>query len=283
MNPMRTAESVPVSVVVPCYRCAGTIDRAVASIAAQTVVPEEVFLIDDHSGDAGVTLESLRRAQEQYRDRLEIRIIDREKNGGPGDARNAAWDQATCPYIAFLDADDSWHPRKLALQYAWMSNHPEVDFCGHATKQIEHGAAAESVAAEFSVKRIGKCALLFSNRFSTRSVMLKRQLPFRFPSGQRYSEDYQLWLSLAFNGVAGAVMDAPLAYSYKEAFGVGGLTQNMAAMQRGELRNYGQLLDTGRISPVWYAAAVSVSYVKYWRRRLLAWSRRCPKETGHGA
>ena len=40
-----------VSVVVPCFRCTDTIERAIASVAAQTVVPEEVILVDDASGD----------------------------------------------------------------------------------------------------------------------------------------------------------------------------------------------------------------------------------------
>jgi hypothetical protein len=139
------------------------------------------------------------------------------------------------------------------------------------------------VAAEFFVKHIGKHALLFSNRFPTRSVMLKRQLPFRFPLGQRYSEDYQLWLSLAFHGASGVVISVPLAYSYKEAFGTGGLTQNMAAMQCGELQNYRQLLDAGQISWIWYAAAISVSYIKYWRRRVLMRLRPCSTRACHGA
>jgi glycosyltransferase involved in cell wall biosynthesis len=283
MSLAQRTERVPVSVVIPCYRCVDTLERAVASVAAQTAAPQEVVLVEDHSADAGRTLASLRQAQERYRGHLTIRIIALERNSGPGEARNAAWEQAACPYIAFLDSDDSWHPRKLELQYAWMSHHPDVDFCGHATKQLGQGEVPESVAAAFSVKYIDKHALLFSNRFSTCSVMLKRQSPFRFPLGQRYSEDYQLWLSLAFHDATGAVMDVPLAYSYKEAFGMGGLTQNMAAMQHGELQNYRQLLDAGRISWVWYAAAVSVSYVKYWRRRALTWWRLRSKGACHGA
>ncbi len=50
---------VPVSVVIPCYRCADTIERAMESVMAQTVAPTEVRLVEDGSGDDGRTLAML--------------------------------------------------------------------------------------------------------------------------------------------------------------------------------------------------------------------------------
>lgn len=270
MNPTRT-QQVPVSVIIPCYCCADTIDRAIASVAAQTAWPQEVFLVDDHSADGGITLDSLRQVQERYRDRFSIHIIERAENSGPSDARNLAWEQANCPYIAFLDADDSWHPRKLELQYGWMSRHPEAGFSGQATREFGPGGMPEITAAELPVRPVGKYALLFSNKFSTPSIMLKRDLPFRFPQGRRYAEDYQLWLSLIFNNVSAFIMDLQLTYSYKKPFGAGGLSKSMAPMHRGELENYRQLLRSRSISPGLYAAVFAVSHAKYWRRRFLMW------------
>ena len=62
----------PVSVVIPCYRCADTIARALASVAAQTLVPEEVILVEDGSPDS--TLERLRQLEESH-ERGWIRIV----------------------------------------------------------------------------------------------------------------------------------------------------------------------------------------------------------------
>jgi glycosyltransferase involved in cell wall biosynthesis len=267
MSPTRTPQ-VPISVIIPCYRCADTIDRAVASVAAQTALPQEVFLVDDHSADAGVTVASLRRVQEDYGDSLKIQVIEREKNSGPSDARNLAWEQAAYSYIAFLDADDSWHPRKLELQYGWMSAHPEAGFSGQAFREADSEGMLEISTAP-SVRLVKKYSLLFSNKFFTSSIMLKRCLPFRFPQGRRYSEDYQLWLALVFHDMRGYIMDTPLTYSYKKPFGAGGLSKNMVPMHRGELENYKELLRSGLISPVLYAAVIAVSYAKYWQRRLL--------------
>ena len=53
--------TVPVTVVVPCFRCAHTITRALDSVAAQTARPEAIILVDDASGDG--TAETLQRLQ----------------------------------------------------------------------------------------------------------------------------------------------------------------------------------------------------------------------------
>jgi len=101
----------PVSVIIPCYRCADTIGRAVESMIWQTLPPKEILLVEDYSQDEGKTLASLYDLQRKFQDKITIKVIPLLKNGGPGGARNTGWDEAQQPYLAFLDADDSWHPR----------------------------------------------------------------------------------------------------------------------------------------------------------------------------
>jgi len=74
-----------VSVIIPCYRCTDTIERAVNSIAEQTLLPAEVILVDDLSGDN--TLAQLHRIQENYPQGW-IHVIALPKNASPGTARN---------------------------------------------------------------------------------------------------------------------------------------------------------------------------------------------------
>ena len=92
----------PVSVIIPCYRCADTIERAVESVALQTSPPQEIFLVEDCSDDTGKTLQTLQRLKQIYQDKFEINIIVLKTNNGPGGARNAGWSEATQPYLAFL-------------------------------------------------------------------------------------------------------------------------------------------------------------------------------------
>src|SRR5699024_8519197 len=99
----------PVSVIIPCYRCADVISRAIESLSGQSWLPKEVILIDDASDDN--TLEALHKLQTEHKAGW-IRVHSMSKNGGPGVARNMGWDLAAENYIAFLDSDDIWHPRK---------------------------------------------------------------------------------------------------------------------------------------------------------------------------
>ena len=117
-----------VSVIIPCYRCASTITRAVDSVYAQTMTPIEVIIIDDNSLDN--TLEEIRILKKNYPHDW-IKIISLHDNVGPGEARNAGWNIAKGDYIAFLDSDDSWHSRKIEFQYEWMMHNPDVAITGH--------------------------------------------------------------------------------------------------------------------------------------------------------
>src|SRR5262245_23141860 len=145
MVSLSTPEPASVSVVIPCWRSARTIQRAVASVAAQSLAALEVVLVDDASGDDTLSvLNSIRAGCTQGW----IKVIALPKNGGPGPARNAGWDAARGEYVAFLDADDAWHPRKLELHIGWLMAHPEVVLSGHRSVLVKEGEpfAVEGIA-----------------------------------------------------------------------------------------------------------------------------------------
>jgi glycosyltransferase involved in cell wall biosynthesis len=247
----------PVSVVIPCYRCAATIGRALASVLAQTRRPAEIILVDDASDDASC---------DAARAFPETRIIRLEKNLGPGGARNAGWDMATQDYVAFLDADDAWHPRKLELQLGWMQAHPEADLTGHATLLGE-------APLEVSIRgawRVTPAMLLLANRFSTPTVVLRRGLPQRFAAGKRHSEDYLLWLELALAGRTLYRLEAPLAVLFKPAYGAGGLSGQLWRHEAGELDAIARLRRAGQLGRASAAAASAWSCLKFGRRLLLS-------------
>ena len=102
-----STNTAPVSVLIPCYCCTETIERAVRSVVAQTLLPAEVWLIDDGSPDEGRTLETLNTLQQRYGDQTRVEVLSFTENRGLAAARNAGWDAATQPYIALLDADDA--------------------------------------------------------------------------------------------------------------------------------------------------------------------------------
>jgi len=261
--------SAPVSVVIPCFRCAQTVERAVFSIVQQTLLPEQVLLVEDCSGDAGETLNSLYRIQASYGDRLNVKIIRLEKNGGPGVARNAGWEAAKSSYIAFLDADDVWHPRKLEIQIAWMEAHPEVALTGTRTLVIERLEEAPVQLPPITVRKLAFSRMLVINSIPTRSVVVRSNVPNRFLPGKRYSEDYLLWLSAIADGYQAFLLEVPLAYSFKRDFGVGGLSAHLWKFHCEVLDTYKRLYQAGHINWVTHKFLGAYSFLKLMRRWFL--------------
>jgi glycosyltransferase involved in cell wall biosynthesis len=270
---IHNSTAVPVSVLIPCYGSAGTIARAVESVAAQSVLPAEVILIDDCSQDAGKTVSELHRLQEQYADRLPIKVISLPKNVGAGGSRNAGWGVASQPYIAFLDADDAWHPRKLEIQYAYMSANPDVVLCGHGHRLLQHkDEHPDWEVGPWEARPVHKWELLLSNRFTTPSAMVRRDVTPRFVEGQRYMEDHMLWLLLVCGGGQVVKLSAELAAIYKRSFGVAGLSAQVGPMGRGDLGNYRRLHRAGCINALQLGVLGFYSALKHLRRLMIYWS-----------
>ena len=262
----------PVSVIIPCYRCTDTIARAVQSVILQTLLPKEILLVEDCSDDGGVTLASLYRLQQNFQGKSRIIVIPLKVNSGPGEARNAGWDAASEAMIAFLDADDEWHPKKLDIQYGYMQQNPTVSVTGH--QYVYANQSDQTVPAlleTLTTKNISPRSLLFKNSFPTSSVMLKREIAFRFATGKRYSEDFYLWQQLACAGLIIVRIEVALVNYYKALYGAGGLSGKLWQMEKGELNNFVALRKAGSINWLLYVAASSFSVAKYIMRMAGVW------------
>lgn len=267
-------EVIPVTVIIPCFRCKDTLERAIQSVAEQTVLPGEVILVDDYSNDG--TFEHMQFLMRKY-DELNIRVKGLKVNRGPAVARNSGWALAKMPYIAFLDADDTWHPRKLEVQYKYMAAHPEIDISGHHRLVVkDEYANLENVFSgafepvNVSVKPVKKYKALFKNPFSTSTVMLKRDITFRFDPEKYRSEDYLLWLTGLLSGLQVVCFEASLSFRYTLPFGEGGLSKNLTAMLKGNLDTYSRLKDLGLLTKTEMHFFKCFSLVKFIRRYLLS-------------
>ncbi|GIT98129.1 glycosyltransferase family 2 protein [Sulfurovum sp. TSL1] len=257
-----------VSVVIPCYNAEKTIVRALDSIVNQTLLPLEVVIVDDKSMDNSCDIiKSYAKEQEKN---VPIKLIELDKNAGPAKARNVGWDNAKGEYIAFLDADDSWHPQKLELQYNYMSEHPDVVLSGHLYEVVDaNNVLIESKKID-EIEKITKSKLLFSNRFSTPTVMLKRGFLSRFREFKKYSEDYLLWLEIVLNGNDAILLKSKLTYLFKAEYGVSGLSGNMFNMYKGGLVNYKILLNEKLIGFFLYVILVIYRSLKFLRMLIVS-------------
>lgn len=114
---MTDRETPTVSVVIPAYNAAPLLPDTIDSVLDQTYAHVEVIVVDDGSADE--TPEILA----DYGDA--IRAI-RQENAGSASARNRGIEAAEGEYIALLDADDRWLPRKLERQMQQLTTHPDL-------------------------------------------------------------------------------------------------------------------------------------------------------------
>jgi glycosyltransferase involved in cell wall biosynthesis len=265
------APPAPVSAVIPCFRCVRTIRRAVASVVRQSLVPAELILVDDASGDG--TLGLLGDLQLEFGDRW-IKLIALDRNSGPAGARNAGWDAASGKYVAFLDSDDAWHPRKTELQYAFMEAHPEVALCGHDHRRLSDGDGMNTPLCRPGYRSVSLGALLLSNRFVTPSVIVRRDVALRFQVGKRHMEDHLLWIQIASEGRSVARLNEVLAFTFKAPVGASGLSARAWEMRKAELANYWTLRRSGRLGLAATLALCAYSLTKHLIRSLLLAVRR---------
>jgi glycosyltransferase involved in cell wall biosynthesis len=268
-----TRLSPTISCVMPCYNCADTLDRSVKSILAQSVQVAEILLVDDCSSDETLRLITL---LEQTDPRIVgIRMAE---NGGPARARNVGWERATGTFVAFLDADDTWHPQKLELQLRLLDRHPELAIVGHLVDVCVNFGVYETFELtdhdlEARSRRISSRSALIRNPWSTPSVLLRRDLAIRFDEDLRAAEDYLLWAQILCTSNKGMCLDLPLARLYKARYGASGLSGNLWEMEKGELQVIRKLHTRGNIS-FWLRLVLSMySLVKFLRRKVLTtWS-----------
>lgn len=106
-----------VSCIVPVYNGERFLAEALDSVIAQSLPAFEIIVIDDGSTDGTPDVIA------GYENRVRSQ---RQENAGPAAARNAGLHLASGELIAFLDADDLWHPEKLARQSARFAARPEL-------------------------------------------------------------------------------------------------------------------------------------------------------------
>ncbi len=199
-----------IAVVVPVFDGERHLAATLASVAAQTRVPDEVIVVDDGSRDGSAAVA----------ERAGARVI-RQANAGPAAARNRGVAATTCEWVAFLDADDLFAPDKLARQAAVLEAERDVAaVCSDAVilggaRDGERRSGGRPVPARL---RFGD--LLEGNPVIASSVLARRQAMLAAGGFDEdpvlvATEDYDLWLRMLDSaGASFAYVDAPLV-SYR--------------------------------------------------------------------
>ena len=184
-----------ITAIIPAYRAAGTIARALDSVLTQSCPPEEILVVDDGSPD------DMAASVRPYRERV---TLIRKSNGGAASARNLGLERARGELIAFLDADDYWEPNKLERQLAIFARYPQIGLtCGRWFTE-EPGAARIAppacTDADFDqvLAATGRHVFFLATKMWTSTILVRRSVlgTNRFVSGLEPAEDRDLWVRL---------------------------------------------------------------------------------------
>lgn len=207
-----------VSVVIPLYNKEPYVARCLGSVLAQTFSDYEVIVVDDGSTDGSAEV-ALRFQDDKVR-------IFRQENAGPGAARNRGVQESRGELIAFLDADDEWHPQFLERMVDFLRRWPQAGIVGSQWIDVATGAPSRVPMLEPLGGSEGIIANYFGDAvcppiLSSSSVVVRRSVledVGGFMTEERLGEDLELWARIALRYPVGYVA-APLAYYHREAEG----------------------------------------------------------------
>lgn len=228
------------SVVIPMYNAAQTVLSTIASCLDQSYPVKEVIIVDDASTD-----DSVAQVTAVYGDR--VKIVSFPVNCGPSAARNAGWAMATGDFVAFLDADDTWHADRIAIMKHFLEKDPAIDFIWNRYTHKPYTYAAINAGDEV-LKKTSLLELCVTNPIAPSAAVIRRTVRAPFDEQMRYSEDYK-WV-LKCKAVCNMYeVHLLLTYRSRPMMASGGQSQRLWKMRRGEIKSYASL---GKLNPFLY-------------------------------
>lgn len=247
-----------VSVLMPAYNGEKYIEEAIRSVMAQTISDWELVVIDDCSqDDTRFIVQSL--ALEDDR----IRLYRNLRNLGAARARNRGLDLCRGEYVALLDCDDVWYPKKLEKQLTLArQEQADIVYCGYA---IVDGSGRKCCRDFIVPESTDMESTLVQSVISCSTALLGKNVTtrYRFPENE-YHEDLALWLQLLGDGLK-AVGTAQVLAEYRIPPGSRACRKLLVSRQLWQLYRSVPGLSVGRSFRcfVQYAAAGFMKYRRW--------------------
>lgn len=231
-----------VSVVIPSFNRVETLQRALASVLAQTRLADEIIVVDDGSTDS---------TAEMIRNNFPDVVYLFQTNRGVSAARNTGIEHASGEWIALLDSDDEWLPEKLHRQLALLENSLELsddqkvchteEIWVRNGKRVNQMKKHEKAGGWIYQRCLPICAMSPSSIVIHRSVFDEVGL---FDENLPACEDYDLWLKICSRYPV-AYIEEPLIVKY------GGhedqLSRRYWGMDRFRVKSLLHILNEGRL------------------------------------
>jgi glycosyltransferase involved in cell wall biosynthesis len=270
-----------ISVIIPVYNSENTINACFDSVyndLKQAGYRFEIILINDGSTDD--SLKCLISIKDRYADSV---FVITQPNTGVSAARNAGLKIAQGQYIAFCDSDDIWIMGKIGKSMEILKNYPSVKCLGGKYIRNKNLAKEPSYRATHKIRNILLINQLFHNYFSPQTVIMSRSIiddGLFFNERRRYSEDAEYFNRIIKKYYSVVVDELFTTAIFKEnGYGHCGLSANLWKMEMGELNNIYIAYKELGVNIVICISACIFSIMKYLRRRLIVFMRKCIKCT----
>ena len=257
-----------ISVVIPMYNSERTIISTLDSIKNQTAFEQilEVRVINDGSTD-----DSLNLVKKYIEDNKKMPIIVIDKpNGGVSSARNVGMKEAKGEWIALLDSDDEWLPKKIEVQIKTINENPEIDFLGGDIDNRGLKILWKKIKGLYKANVKDICLKMFPQ---TSVAIFKRNIFDEiggYDENQSYAEDGNYFLKICsqYNYYH---LPVEMVYygSGKPGFGFSGLSANLKKMYEGNIKNIKELKSDSIISGKFYVFLRAFYWMKHIRRILI--------------
>jgi GT2 family glycosyltransferase len=235
-----------VSIIIPTYNRANWLLEAVESVYKQTFQDFELIIIDDGSSDD--TAKLLKKFPRPFLYRF-------QENRGVSHARNQGLLSAKGKWIAFLDSDDLWLPKKLETQLRFFFDNPEARICQTEEiwirngRRVNPGKRHQKYSGDVFVPSLKLCLV------SPSAVMIQRDLFDQvglFDVTLPACEDYDLWLRIAaFYPIC--LLNEPLII--KRGGHADQLSRTTPSLDRLRIQSLVKLLRSGQLTDAQHTAA----------------------------
>ncbi len=202
-----------VCAVIPAFNAEAYIGAAIDSVLSQSTPIDEIIVVDDGSKDGTCVV------VESYGSK--VRLL-RQNNQGPSAARNLAVNASASDFVAFLDADDMWHPNKIERQLAMLANSPGAVLCYTGLLTFSDVEGWERPAKPVALAELRSELRLRNPRIVPSSVLVPRKLFLKtggFDTALKGSEDWDFAIAM-FELGSFCVVDAPLTLYRSNATGL---------------------------------------------------------------